>query len=214
MIANREKEIEKRTEELQQATETLQRLTRMDSLTGIANRRWFAEFLDQNWRNCMRDGKPISLLIIDIDDFKAYNDSYGHQKGDACLRLVAESIKRVVGRASDLVSRFGGEEFVVVLSDTPLDGALKVGEKIRVAIEALAIPHRKATRYGIVTVSVGVSSTVPERQMTPETFLVAADRAMYAAKHDGKNHVAYSTPAQTGLFQSLCVTGDMVSRPS
>jgi diguanylate cyclase (GGDEF)-like protein len=214
VIANREKEIEQRTEELQQANQTLQRLTRMDSLTGIANRRWFAEFLGQNWRSCMRDDKPLSLLIIDIDDFKAYNDSYGHQKGDCCLKLVAESIKRIVGRASDLVSRYGGEEFVVVLSDTPLDGALTVGENIRSAIESLAIPHRKAPKHGIVTVSVGVTSTVPERSTNPETFLVAADRAMHAAKHEGKNRIAYSTPAQTGLFQSLCVTGDMVSRPS
>lgn len=214
VIANREKEIEQRTEELQQASQTLQRLTRMDRLTGIANRRWFAEFLDQNWRSCMRDDKPLSLLIIDIDDFKAYNDSYGHQKGDSCLKLVAESIKRIVGRASDLVSRYGGEEFVVVLSDTPLDGALTVGENIRSAIESLAIPHRKAPKHGIVTVSVGVTSTVPERSTNPETFLVAADRAMYTAKHEGKNRIAYSTPAQTGLFQSLCVTGDMVSRPS
>jgi len=91
---------------------------------------------------------------------------------------------------------------------------ITIREPIRGAIESLGIPHRKASRYGIVTISVGVTSTVPERSTTPETFLVAADRAMYTAKHDGKNQVAYSTPAQTGLFQSLCVTGDMVSRPS
>ncbi|MFQ5636092.1 MAG: diguanylate cyclase, partial [Gammaproteobacteria bacterium] len=104
VIANREKEIEQRTEELKEANQTLERLTREDSLTGLANRRWFAEFLARAWQGALREETPLSILIIDIDNFKAYNDTYGHQKGDACLKLVAEAIRRTVGRASDLVS--------------------------------------------------------------------------------------------------------------
>ena len=129
VIANREKEIEQRTEELKEANETLERLSREDSLTGLANRRWFAEFLARAWQRALRDKTPLCILIIDIDNFKAYNDNYGHQKGDNCLKLVAEAIRRAVGRASDLVSRYGGEEFIVVLGDTPLEGGLKIAGK-------------------------------------------------------------------------------------
>jgi diguanylate cyclase (GGDEF)-like protein len=205
VIATREKEIEQRTGELAEANQTLARLTREDSLTGLANRRGFAEFLAQTWQRAMRDQSPISILIIDIDNFKAYNDIYGHQKGDSCLKLVAEAIRRAVGRASDLVSRYGGEEFVVVLGDTPLDGGLRVAEKIRATVEGLGIPHEGAGNRPCVTVSIGVTSTLPDRQTQPETVLVAADRAMYNAKSDGRNRVAYSTAARTGIYQALCV---------
>lgn len=214
VIANREKEIEKRTEELQEANATLERLSREDSLTGLANRRWFAQFLVQTWRTALRDHKAVSILIMDIDDFKAYNDSYGHQKGDDCLKRVAEAIRRTVGRASDLVSRYGGEEFVVVLGDTPLEGALRIAEQIRAAVEQLAIPHRGAKNHRFVTVSIGVTSTLPTHDTQPETVLIAADRAMYNAKNDGKNCVAYSTAARTGTYQSLVVTGDAPTRLS
>ncbi len=214
VIANREKEIEKRTEELQEANATLERLSREDSLTGLANRRWFAQFLVQTWRTALRDHKAISILIMDIDDFKAYNDNYGHQKGDECLKRVAEAIRRTVGRASDLVSRYGGEEFVVVLGDTPLEGALRIAEQIRSAVEQLAIPHRGSKNHRHVTVSIGVTSTLPTHDTQPETVLIAADRAMYNAKNDGKNRVAYSTAARTGTYQSLVVTGDTPTRLS
>lgn len=214
VIANREKEIEKRTGELKEANETLERLSREDSLTGLANRRWFAQFLAQTWRTALRDNKAISILIMDIDDFKAYNDTYGHQKGDECLKLVASAIRRAVGRASDLVSRYGGEEFVVVLGDTPLEGALKIAEQIRSAVESLAIPHKAAKYHQHVTLSIGVTSTLPTHDTQPETVLIAADRAMYNAKHEGKNRVAYSTAARTGTYQALVVTGDTPSRLS
>jgi len=214
VISNREKEIETRTEELKEANATLERLSREDSLTGLANRRWFAQFLAQTWRSALRDNKAISILIMDIDDFKAYNDTYGHQKGDECLKLVAQAIRRTVGRASDLVSRYGGEEFVVVLGDTPLEGALKIAEQIRVSVESLAIPHKAAKYYRHVTLSIGVTSTLPTHDTQPETVLIAADRAMYNAKHDGKNRVAYSTAARTGTYQSLTVTGNLPSRLS
>lgn len=214
VISNREKEIEARTEELKEANETLERLSREDSLTGLANRRWFAQFLAQAWRTALRDNKALSILIMDIDDFKAYNDTYGHQKGDECLKLVAQTIHRAIGRASDLVSRYGGEEFVAVLGDTPLEGALRIAEQIRAAVESLQIPHNAAKYHQFVTLSIGVTSTLPTHDTQPETVLIAADRAMYNAKHDGKNRVAYSTAARTGTYQQLVVTGDTPTRLS
>ncbi len=214
VISNREKEIEARTQELKEANETLERLSREDSLTGLANRRWFAQFLAQAWRTALRDNKAISILIMDIDDFKAYNDQYGHQKGDECLKHVADAIRSAVGRASDLVSRYGGEEFVVVLGDTPLEGALRIAEQIRAAVEALKIPHKASKYQRHITLSIGVTSTLPTHDSQPETVLIAADRAMYNAKHEGKNRVAYSTAARTGTYQSLVVSNDAPTRLS
>jgi diguanylate cyclase (GGDEF)-like protein len=214
IISKREKEIEKRTEELAQANETLKKLSKEDNLTGLANRRWFAEFLSQAWRNALREKQALSILMIDIDDFKEYNALYGHKKGDACLKIVAEAICQTVGRASDQVSRYGGEEFVVVLGNTPLEGALKIAENLRMAVQNLGITHKESKNQGIMTVSVGVTSTQPTRELQPETVLVAADRAMYNAKHAGKNQVAYSTAARTGIYQALCLPSDMESRIS
>lgn len=214
VIAQREKEIEQRTEELKEANASLERLSREDSLTGLANRRWFAEFVARAWQSALRDKTPLCILIVDIDDFKAFNDNYGRQKGDGCLKLVAETIRRAVGRASDLVSRYGGEEFVVVLGDTPLEGGLKIAENIRAAVEGLRIAHTGAGNEACVTVSIGVTSTLPTSATQPETVLVAADRAMYRAKNDGKNRVAYSTAARTGTYQALCTAGAMGTRPS
>jgi diguanylate cyclase (GGDEF)-like protein len=214
VLSNREDEIQTRTRELEEANTTLKRLSREDSLTGLANRRWFAQFLSQTWRAALREQRAISILIMDIDDFKAYNDNYGHQKGDECLKLVAQAIRKSVGRASDLVSRYGGEEFVVVLGDTPLEGALKIAEQIRAAVEALGIEHKEAKFYPRVTVSIGVTSSLPSHDTQPETVLIAADRAMYNAKHEGKNRVAYSTAARTGTYQALIIAGETPKRLS
>jgi diguanylate cyclase (GGDEF)-like protein len=212
VIVEREKEIEKRTNELKEANDTLQKLSKEDNLTGLANRRLFAEFLSQAWRNALREAQALSILIIDIDDFKAYNDHYGHKKGDACLKIIADAIRKTVGRASDQVSRYGGEEFVVVLGNTPLEGALKIAENIRITIQNFGILHKGAKEYGTMTVSIGVTSTLPTRETQPETVLVAADRAMYNAKHNGKNQVAYSTAAKTGIYQALCLPSNMERR--
>jgi diguanylate cyclase (GGDEF)-like protein len=214
VIAEREKEIEERTEELKQANDTLKKLCKEDHLTGLANRRWFAEFLSQAWQSALREQQALSILMIDIDDFKAYNDHCGHKKGDACLKIVAETVRRMVGRASDQVSRYGGEEFVVVLGNTPLEGALTIAESIRVAVQNLGILHKGAENHETMTVSVGVTSTQPTREARPETLLVSADRAMYNAKHNGKNQVAYSTTARTGIYQALCLPSNMENRMS
>ncbi len=180
----------------------------------MANRRWFAQFLTRTWQGAIRNEQPICILIIDIDDFKAYNDHYGHQKGDSCLKIVSEGIRRVVGRASDLVSRYGGEEFVVVLGDTSLEGGLRIAEKIRATVEGLGVPHKGSKKHNNVTVSIGVTSTLPAPDIQPATILVAADRAMYIAKHEGKNQVAYSTTVGTGVYQALCLPPNAETRPS
>lgn len=211
-LQERELEIEQHTSELRQARATLDRLTREDALTGTANRRAFAELLDRTWRAALREQQPVSILMVDIDHLRAFNEAYGHQQGDSCIRAVADAIRHVAGRASDVVSRYGGEEFVVVLGNTPLEGALKVGGQIRAAIESLAINQHPSLAPAVVTVSVGVTSTVPVRGAQPETFLLAADRALHAAKEEGRNQVAYSTAARTGLFQALCLPNDAERR--
>lgn len=191
VVARRDEDIRLRTAQLEQANASLQKLTRVDSLTGLANRRWFAEFLDQAWRVGVREQVPLAIIIADIDHFKAYNDHYGHQVGDECLHRVAQAIQRSVARPLDLVARYGGEEFVMVLADTPLEGAITIGETVRATVQAMAIPHA-ASSFGVVTISVGIASVVPTRDTQPLTFMVAADRALYQAKRDGRNRVAFA----------------------
>lgn len=215
VIANRETEIRNRTEELRRANAALEHMTRVDALTGLANRRALAEFLERTWRGAMREQQPVSIIVLDIDQFRSYNEVSGQPKGDTCLKAVADAIRQIVSRASDLVCRFGGEEFVVVLGNTPLDGALALAEQIRAAVQSLAIPHRGLTPPGALTVSAGVASTVPTRNSQPNSLLAAAERALHAAKELGRNQVAYSTAARTGLYQSLCLPNDVVAaRPS
>jgi diguanylate cyclase (GGDEF)-like protein len=215
VIGNRETEIRNRTDELRRANAALEHLTRFDALTGSANRRALAEFTDRAWRTAMREQQPLSIIVVDLDHFRAYNEASGTSRGDTCLKAIADAIRQIVSRASDLVCRYGGEEFVIVLGNTPLDGALAVAEQIRAAIESLAIPHRAEPGHGVLTVSAGVSSTVPSRNSQPDGLLVAAERALHTAKELGRNQVAYSTAARTGLYQSLCLPNDIAAaRPS
>jgi diguanylate cyclase (GGDEF)-like protein len=214
VVAKREKEIEQHSEELKFATAALERAVREDELTGLANRRSLAEFLDRIWRTAARENAPISILLIDIDHFNAYNDAYGQQCGDNCLKTVADAIRQVVGRGSDLISRYGGEEFVVILGNTSLEGAMQVAENIRSTVEYLAMPHTSSPDSKNVTVSVGVTSTVPGRSARPDAHLVAADRALHKAKETGRNNVAYATGAQTGLYQALCLPNNPAGQPS
>jgi diguanylate cyclase (GGDEF)-like protein len=211
VIGNREIEIRSRTEELCRAKAELEQINRLDALTGVANRRELAEFLDREWRNAMREQKPVSLIVVDIDHFRAYNERSGTQKGDTCLKAVAEALRQVASRPSDLVCRHGSDDFVVVLGNTPLDGALEVAEQLRSAIQGLAIPHPDAPGEKIVTVSVGASSAVPARHGRAERLLSAAERAVHTAKELGRNQVAYSTTARTGLYQSLCLPNDVTT---
>ena len=169
--------------------EELRRLTSLDGLTGIANRRWFDEFLETAWRHGMRNHQYVSLIMLDIDYFKFYNDTYGHQAGDDCLKKVAKTIHDEVKETFGLAARYGGEEFAVVLTATELDRAIETGEQVRQAIAGLGIPHSRSAVANSVTVSVGVASILPWPELTPEMLIKAADNALYCAKQSGRNQV-------------------------
>ncbi|HEX7417318.1 MAG TPA: diguanylate cyclase, partial [Steroidobacteraceae bacterium] len=194
LVMRRNEEIRLRTRELAQANRELLRLSRVDPLTGLANRRGFVDFVAVAWRLGLREQLPIAFVMLDVDHFKAFNDTYGHQAGDECLRRVAEAIHGAAGRPLDLVARYGGEEFAFVLTDAPADGVEFVGECIRASVEALAIEHSGSATAAVVTVSVGVSVIVPTETYTSEVGVQLADRALYAAKRAGRNRVAFLDP--------------------
>lgn len=185
----RERELLNVKQQLEETNKTLQRLAAQDGLTGVANRRYFDEFFDLEWRRDIRDGTPISLILIDIDFFKAYNDTCGHQMGDECLKRVANELSSVLNRSGDFVARYGGEEFVVVLPNVNSQGAYAVAERLRSAIEALGIQHSQSKVSKHVTLSLGVATTVPKRDSDPATLIAAADQALYQAKQEGRNRV-------------------------
>jgi len=166
----------------------LEKLALKDELTDLYNRRGLKEFVDREWKNAIRNKQPISILMIDIDNFKSYNDTYGHKMGDICLKNVSETIRKNSLRPMDIVARYGGEEFIVILPNTPFEGALTVAERIRNAIEKLNIQHIKSP-FGKITVSIGVSTSVPEKLENFEALLEEADKNMYTAKKKGKNRV-------------------------
>jgi diguanylate cyclase (GGDEF)-like protein len=171
------------------AESELQMLARTDGLTGLNNRRTLGEILEQEWRRARRTQSMFSLLFVDIDRFKAYNDTYGHQAGDDALTAVARCISGNIRRPADTAARYGGEEFVVVLPDTPPAGATEIAEKIRTAISELAIEHA-GSEYGRVTASIGAASWMPEQEGDVSTVIKAADEALYNAKSAGRNKVA------------------------
>jgi len=180
--------VSQRTAELEEANSVLARLASTDGLTGLANHRTFQEQLAAEWRRAIRARKPLSLLMVDVDLFKPFNDVYGHQEGDECLRAVGREIADLARRAGDTAARYGGEEFAVLLPDTPVDAALSVAESLRQAVFALAVPH-KASPFERVTVSVGVASIVPSGESEPRDLVESADTALYEAKHRGRNRV-------------------------
>ncbi|NET09988.1 MAG: diguanylate cyclase [Symploca sp. SIO2B6] len=172
---------------LERANHALARLANIDGLTQVANRYCFDEALSGEWLRLSRENKPLGLLICDVDHFKLYNDYYGHQAGDECLRSVARTIHQSVRRPADLVARYGGEEFVVLLPDTSYEGVFCVGEAIRSAIAALSIPHEKSVHYLVVTISIGGCSIIPDYTKPPHSIIEPADKALYQAKHQGRN---------------------------
>ncbi|HEX9670891.1 MAG TPA: diguanylate cyclase [Thermoanaerobaculia bacterium] len=188
-IAAMNRELEDANRRLQEANAGLQLLSALDGLTGIANRRRFEEVLDLEWRRASRAGLPLALAMVDIDHFKRYNDAQGHQRGDDCLVRVAHALAGSLHRAGDFVARYGGEEFVVVLPGSDEEQAVAYAETLRRGIEALAIPHAGSATADVVTVSVGVAAAVPEPGAPPAALVEAADRALYTAKHNGRNRV-------------------------
>ena len=172
--------------ELAVANRELQKLSRQDGLTGIANRRYFDSYLQTETRRAARDRSPLSLIISDVDYFKAYNDCYGHQAGDGCLRHVAIALISAGRRPADLAARYGGEEFALVLPGTVLDGAVEVAQALSKAIASLAIVHARSDVSKNVTLSQGVVSVVPEKDTSPEDLIQRADQALYQAKQQGR----------------------------
>ncbi len=165
-------------------------LSEKDGLTGIANRRYLEDHLENEWRRMKRVNKPLTLLMCDIDYFKNYNDYYGHQAGDDCLKAFAQILKENCRRPGDLAARYGGEEFILVLPETDLQGGRQQAEKICSAIEALAIEHKTSKTSDYVTVSIGLASAVPSAESRVDELLALADQMLYAAKKGGRNRVA------------------------
>lgn len=175
-----------------EAQSALELLASKDPLTGLANRRAFDEGLMQEWRRALRCAQPLSLVMFDVDHFKRYNDTYGHQQGDACLRSMALALGGATKRAGDLVARYGGEEFVLVLPGTSAAGAAIVAERVRATVQDLALPHAGSSAASVVTVSVGVASCIPDESLSADALVAAADRALYCAKRAGRNRVEQS----------------------
>jgi len=182
---------------LKRQSDAMRELTLTDALTGVANRRSFNDALDNEWRRCARAAAPLSVIMIDIDHFKLYNDAYGHQAGDICLRQVANAMMHCAGRTPDLLARYGGEEFVILLPQVGAQGAETVAQRILATVRELAIPHRMSSAGDTVTVSLGVATVVPpEGSSDPGALVRSADRALYQAKKDGRNRYCIAACAQ------------------
>jgi len=185
--------VRERTQQLEEANRKLAQISYLDAVTEVSNRRSFEEELTMEWRRSTRTGSRLSLLMIDIDNFKAFNDTAGHQAGDECLKKVAAVIDEGVRRAGDVVSRYGGEEFAVLLPDTDLNGAGALAERIRAAVEERNVFH-PATQKA-VTVSIGVATASGRDDGEPSQLVRAADAALYRAKREGRNLVRISESA-------------------
>lgn len=175
--------------DLARKTQKLKTLADRDGLTLIANRRRFDRFLENAWSRCIREQKPIALIMADIDWFKPYNDQYGHLQGDDCLKQVSRVLEGLARRAGDLVARYGGEEFAVILENTSLDAGISVGERMRRSVAELAIPHLSSPDQKQVTISVGVAAQTPKQGDESQNLIDAADKALYRAKSQGRNQV-------------------------
>jgi len=169
------------------AMRTIEHLSNTDSLTGIANRRRFNERLYLEWNHAIRDGSELSLILADVDHFKRYNDTYGHLQGDAALQIIANALAKTIKRTIDMIARWGGEEFAVLLPQTSLDGALVISEQLRASVENQAIPC--STKGRNLTISLGVSSIRPSMCSTIDGFIAKTDQALYKAKDQGRNRV-------------------------
>ena len=177
--------------ELEDSNSKLEYLAMVDGLTGAANRRAFDKHIEAEWKRCLRTESPLSLVMFDIDHFKLYNDMYGHQAGDACLRKVSQNLTEsaVAHRPGDLLARYGGEEFAVILSNCSEENAADIGEQLRAEIAALKISHEASSvvNADYVTLSVGVGTLIPTPDTTFDSLIEITDRALYMAKEQGRN---------------------------
>lgn len=188
------KEIEMK---LRHANETLMKLSTIDGLTGISNRRSFEDMFGRKWKDAVRHSRPIALVLCDIDFFKSYNDTYGHQGGDQCLKEVSKALEKSLMRPGDFVARYGGEEFVILLPNTDAEGASHIAESIRIAVSSLEIPHIQSSVSEYVSLSLGVASIVPSPYLDPKDLIESADKALYRAKLNGRNRVEISTEVRS-----------------
>jgi diguanylate cyclase (GGDEF)-like protein len=179
------------TEQLEVVNQKLEHLAAVDSLTKIANRRRFDQGLHSEWKRLARERLPLSLILCDVDFFKAYNDTYGHRAGDFCLQQIAQILRENVKRPADLVARYGGEEFAVILPNTHLKGAVKVAEDIRNSLHNLEIEYSNSPVSNQVTLSLGVASLIPNHYLSEDFLIGEADRALYEAKKSGRDRVVF-----------------------
>ncbi len=194
-LAQRKKAEEQLKDEKERAEElakTLMAISNLDGLTGIPNRRNFDSTLANEWNRASRSGTPISLIMCDIDNFKSYNDNYGHQKGDTCLIQVATTLQSHARRDNDLAARYGGEEFGIILPITNLENAKDLADQMLIAVRDLNIIHRFSDVDNIVTASFGVATLIPQKEQQSKTLLSRADKALYKAKQQGRNQIAVS----------------------
>ncbi len=182
-------------QQLMETNRELERLTNVDGLTGLSNRRYFNEYMEAEWKRAARSQSPLSILMIDVDHFKQYNDTYGHIAGDDVLRTLAHTLKQSCRRSTDLAARYGGEEFAVILPETPFAEVGRLGDKLRRAVEALCLPHSASSAGEYVTISVGGATAIAERAEPFFPLVDAADKALYDAKRAGRNRVATRTHA-------------------
>jgi len=189
LLEHRTAELLERTAQLEVANTALEEMATVDPVTGLANRRRFDVFFQQEWQRSRRTHQPLSLLMIDIDHFKAFNDRYGHPRGDECLQEVASVLRAAAHRPADLACRYGGEEFTVVLAETGPTGAFAVAETVRTAIESLRIQNEEAP-LGVITVSIGVGTRSGEEYDRAADLITACDRALYEAKNSGRNRTS------------------------
>lgn len=188
-IADMRRRLVQASRELETANRELEAHSHSDGLTGIANRRYFDIALEREWRRCARTRNPLSLLFLDADCFKQYNDNYGHLKGDQCLQNIAQALTNSLQRGGDLAARYGGEEFAVILSNADSGSAANVAELVRRAIEDLRIPHEHSSAAKFVTASIGCATLIPRGEQSFEFLISLADSALYRAKSAGRNRV-------------------------
>lgn len=186
---------------LREANQALEDISRKDPLMGIANRRCFDEYFQKEWLRAVRDGTSLSLLIGDVDFFKAYNDTYGHVAGDKCLQKIASILSDVVDRPGDLAARYGGEEIAFVLPSTSEAGAHNIAEKVRLSVAAMALSHEQSSVAEVVTMSIGCGTAFPTEESSIENFIRAVDAALYSAKQQGRNQTVIAQKMNTAVLK-------------
>lgn len=187
--------------ELKRKNDELKRLSRLDGLAGIVNRRSLDEFLDMEWKRALRRGNSsLSVILLDVDYFKRYNDGYGHQAGDECLRKVASTLQNCENRSTDLVARYGGEEFIYVLPETSLEGAIHQAEKIKKSLEAQGIPNEFSDVSKFLTLSMAIANIIPSKEFSVKGLIETADQKLYLAKKEGRNQFKYEQKKVGGSY--------------